>query len=131
MIGLDTNILIRFLVRDEPAQTAKALSLVQSLTAEEPGWISLAVIMELAWVLTKTYQVSRLELVRILKVLLSRKEILLEQPEVLHNAVEIYRGSTAGFADSLLSASAEATGCSQIFTFDRDAAKTAGMTLLL
>ena len=130
MIALDTNILVRFLVHDEPVQTAKALSLMQSLTAEEPAWISLAVILELTWVLTKGYRIGRLEIVRILKNLLSRKEIVLEQPEVLHKAIDIYRKTDVSFTDSLISASAQANGYTQIFTFDQDAAKAAGMTLL-
>lgn len=130
MIGLDTNILVRFFINDEPAQRAKVLSLMQSLTVEEQGWISLAVLMELAWVLTTIYKVSRPELARAFNTLLSRKELLLEQSAVVHNAIHIYRRTNVSFADCLISASAQAAGCTQTFTFDQAAAKTAGMTLL-
>ncbi|HEY9127648.1 MAG TPA: type II toxin-antitoxin system VapC family toxin [Acidobacteriaceae bacterium] len=130
MTGLDTNILVRLFMDDEPAQTAKVIRLLHSLSAEEQGWISLPVVMELAWVLTKIYHVSRPELVRVLKTLLSRKELLLEQAELIHAAIHLYSKANVGFADSIIMASSQAAGCSQTFTFDQAAAKSVGMTLL-
>jgi len=131
MIGLDTNILIRFLIRDEPRQAEKALHLIQSLSEEKPGWISLAVVLELAWVLTSIYGVDRSELIQCFRALLSRKELLVEQPGAIYNAIDLYRKTNVSFADCLIASSARAAGCSQIFTFDRDAAQAAGMTPLL
>lgn len=130
MIGLDTNLLVRFFMQDDARQNVRVGAVMRSLSTEEPGWVGLAVVLELAWVLSGTYHISRAEFTHILNHLLSRKEILVEKVEVVHHAIRIYRATNVGFADCLISASASAAGCAKTLTFDQDAAKSAGMTLV-
>ena len=130
MIGLDTNILVRFFMQDDANQYNQALSVLETLSAEAPGWIGLAAIMELIWVLTSIYKTTRPDVLLILNHLLSRKEIVIEQVEVIHHAARMYRETSVGFSDCLISASAHAAGCDRTLTFDRQAAKSVGMTLV-
>jgi len=117
-------------MQDDHTQGTQVDAVMKSLTEAEPGWVGLAVLMELIWVLTSTYRTNRAELIRVLNHLLSRNEIVIEQAEAVRHAVRIYRDSNVGFADCLISSSARAAGCTQTLTFHQDAAKSAGMTLV-
>ena len=55
MIGLDSNVIVRYIAQDDPVQSRKATRLIESLTADEPGYVSLVSVVELAWVLTGCY----------------------------------------------------------------------------
>src|SRR5438270_8788517 len=130
MIGLDTNVIVRYITLDDPDQTPAAVRLVDSLTSDEPGFISLVVVAELAWVLETSYNVNRAALVRVLEMLLQSKELLVEQHEVVSQALHVFGRGTAGFVDYLIERRARAAGCVQTFTFDQKAAASAGMRLL-
>lgn len=130
MIGLDTNVLVRFFMQDDSSQCAQVNAILNSLTDNEPGWVGLAAVLELVWVLTKTYRVSRPSVLAILEHLLERREIVVDQAEIVRRALEIYRNPRISFADCVISASSVAAGCTQTLTFDQDAAKLAGMTLI-
>jgi predicted nucleic-acid-binding protein len=130
VIALDTNVLVQFFRQDHPSQCAQVNSIMNSLSEDEPGWVGLAAILELVWVLTSTYRVGRNEVHTILEHLLARREIVVEQAEIVRRAIEIYRNPRVSFADCVISASAVAAGCVQTLTFDQDAAKLAGMTLI-
>ena len=130
MIALDTNVLIRYFVQDDPIQTPKARSILASLTLEEPGWVPLVCVLELVWVLTSTFRATRTEVCKVLDQLLGTRQIVAESLDTLKYALELYRRGNADFADCLISSSARTEGCSKTLTFDRDAAKTAGMTLI-
>lgn len=86
--------------------------------------------MELVWVLASVYHANRADALVILDHLLSRKEIVIEQTDVIRHAARIYREANVGFSDCLILASAHAAGCDQTLTFDRQAAKSAGMTMV-
>ena len=130
MIGLDTNVLVRYLQRDDPSQTARASALIASFTAERRGFIASSVLVELAWVLTSKYKISRADMVTILERLLLAQEVVIEQAPVVWQALQAYRASNADFADCLIERIGAAAGCDYTVTYDRDAAKTAGMRLL-
>jgi predicted nucleic-acid-binding protein len=130
MIGIDTNILTRFFAKDNHLQTLKARAILASLTLEEPGWVPLATILELVWVLTSSFRANRLQVCALLDELLGREEIVIENADMIHHAMDMYRRGNADFADCLISSSARAAGCSKTLTFDKDGAKTAGMTLV-
>ena len=130
MIALDTNILVRFFMQDDSRQLARVRAVMNSLSVADPAWVGLAAIQELVWVLTSTYRASRMDVLLILDHLFTMKEIVMEQTDVVRHAVRIYRETKVAFSDCLISASAHAAGCTQTLTFDRDAAKTAGMTLI-
>ena len=130
MIGLDTNILVRYFVKDDPEQTRSAVSLIHNLTPVESGWVSLAVILELVWALNRLYRIDRIQMIRILDTLLASREIIVDQHDTVLEALRVHRSGRAGFADCLIAASAQAAGCSRTVTFDRIAARDAGMELV-
>jgi predicted nucleic-acid-binding protein len=128
--GLDTNILVRFFAKDDPIQTPKARAVLSSLTAAEPGWVGVATILELVWVMTGSMGLGRDAIARLLADLLTRETIIVEQAETVERALRLYRKGNADFANCLISSSAKAAGCSQTVTFDRKAARDAGMVLV-
>ena len=130
MTGLDTNMLVRFFAKDDPLQTPKARAVLSSLTTAEPGWVGVATILELVWVMTSTLGVGRDAVAQILAELLTRETIVVERAETIEKALQRYRRGRADFADCLIAASARAAGCSRTVTFDRIAARDAGMELL-
>lgn len=130
MIGVDTNVLVRLFQQDDPAQTARASALFTSFTGEERGFIASSVLAELAWVLTSKYKVSRSDLGDILERLLLAQEVVIEQAPVVWQALRVYRVSKADFADCLIERIGASAGCEYTVTYDREAAKTAGMRLL-
>jgi predicted nucleic-acid-binding protein len=128
--GLDTNILVRFFAKDDPTQTPKARAVFSSLSPSEPGWVGVATILELVWVMTSKIGVGRDLVAQILAELLTRETIVVEQAETIEKALLRYRRGRADFADCLIAASAKAAGCSRTVTFDRIAARDAGMELV-
>lgn len=129
MIGLDTNVLVRFIAEDHPAQTAAAARLIDSLSADAPGYLSLVVIAELIWVLQFSYRFDKREIEKVLEGLLRSKELVLEKKETVSQALTRFRSSRADFADCLIERCARSAGCEHIFTFDKRAAAS-GMRLL-
>ena len=104
MIGLDTNILVRFFTHDDPRQVPLAEQFMSSLTRTEPGWIATATILELVWVITRKAGGNRRQVIPILDFLLARDEIVIEQSRVVENALQKFRGGNADFADCLIAA---------------------------
>lgn len=130
MIGLDTNLLVRYITLDDPVQTRAAVRLIDSLTPQDRGFISMIVMVELAWVLEASYNFEKPAVVSVLEALLRSKELLVEQAEVVSRAVRHFAAGSASFADYLIEQSGRSAGCSYTFTFDRKAAGSAGMRLL-
>ncbi|MFC5579603.1 PIN domain-containing protein [Rhodanobacter terrae] len=130
MIGLDTNVLVRYIMQDDVAQSAKASVLLDTLTVDAPGWISIVSVIELVWVLGGCYGLDRTQLFDALEALLRTKELRVDRAEVVWKAVRSCSGSKVDFADCLIACSAASVGCDRIMTFDRAAAKHAGMSLI-
>ena len=130
MIGLDTNVLVRYIMQDDKVQAAQASALLDNLSVDTPGWISLVSIVELVWVLTAAYGLGRGQILAALEGLLSTKELKVERAEVAWKALRTCRDAKADFADCLISCCAASAGCERSLTFDRGAAKFAGMTLI-
>lgn len=130
MIGLDTNVLVRYIMQDDEAQSPLAARLIETLTDETPGFVPMAAALELAWVLSSAYGLDRSQLAQALEALLHTREIVVENAEVVGRALRIFTSSNADFADCLIERAAQAAGCSRIMTFDRGAAKACGMTLV-
>ena len=78
MIGLDTNVLVRYVTQDDPVQSAKASNLIESLTVVSPGFVSLVSVVELVWVLQSCYQCTKTQLVAVLETLLRTRELIIE-----------------------------------------------------
>ena len=134
MIGLDTNVLVRYLAQDDARQAALASRLIETgLSAARPGFISLVVLAELCWVLHRLYSATMDELTAMLDDLLSTPQFHLERRDVVQAAIRRFKAGKsrkAGVVDALIAQIAESEGCTHIFTFDRAAVRAAGMTLL-
>jgi predicted nucleic-acid-binding protein len=130
VIGIDTNVLVRYLVRDEPEQTALADQLVDALEAEDPAFVSVVVLVETWWVLRRSYRFSRQECLDVLTGLAGSRQLVLESAEVVRQALT---GTAAGadFADALIAALGRRAGCAETVTFDQGSARRAGMRLLV
>ena len=130
MIGLDTNVLVRYIMQDDAKQAAKATTLIESLSAAAPGFVTLVSIVELVWVLSSCYDLTRAQVAQALEVILRSKQLIVDQAEHVVRALRAFNAGTADFADCLIERTAAAAGCAQTMTFDSAAAKTAGMTLI-
>jgi predicted nucleic-acid-binding protein len=130
VIGLDTNVLVRFFAQDDRLHSPIADQVMGSLTLENPGWVGVATILELVWVLGSKNRFDRKTITKTLDQLLSREEIVIEQAEAVQSAFWLFRKGNADFADCLIASSARAAGCVRVVTFDRTAARDAGMELL-
>lgn len=129
MKALDTNILLRFVMRDDENQFAKASSFLSSRTPHDPAFISLVVLVEFAWTLRQRYGRSRSDIRSLVTTLLEARELAFEdESEVSAIVADATRGD---LADHLISYCARRAGCSSTVTFDQGAAKAvAGMELL-
>jgi predicted nucleic-acid-binding protein len=130
MIGLDTNVLVRYVTQDDPVQSAKASDLIESLTTLSPGFVSLVSVVELVWVLQSCYQSAKSDVVVVLETLLRTRELTIEHAETLWQALRCFTASKADFADCLIERCGHAAGCEYTATFDLNAAKAAGMKRL-
>lgn len=130
MIGLDTNVLVRYVTQDDPVQSAKASHLIESLTVAAPGFVSLVSVVELVWVLQRCYPCTKTQVVAVLETLLRTRELIIEHADVIWQAVRRFTTTKADFADCLIERCAHAAGCEYTATFDLDAAKAAGMRRL-
>jgi predicted nucleic-acid-binding protein len=130
MTGVDTNILVRFFVQDDPDQSRRAEEFLQSLTAAAPGFVSLVSLAELAWVLRRRYGWSRIQLIQCLDHVLDSPEFVLEGQTAVTQALHRFERTKADFADCLIERLGYAAGCADTVTFDLDAARFAGMRQL-
>lgn len=131
MTGVDTNILVRYFVQDDPEQAAAAAAFLESeCTATQPGWINRIVLCELVWVLERAYRSPREEIADIVQTLAQTAEFELEDLDSVWRALGIYRNQGVDFADALLAATNAVRGCDATVMFDRKAARIAGMRLL-
>jgi predicted nucleic-acid-binding protein len=130
MIGLDTNVVIRYVTQDDPIQTAAAARMINSLSSEAPAFLSLVVIVELVWVLEVAYRFKKNEIERVLETLLQSKELLVERAEIVWQALRKFSASRADFSDCLIERCGHAAECQYTVTFDHNAAAGAGMRLL-
>ncbi len=130
MIGLDTNVLVRYIMQDDPKQSPKASALIESLNADSPGFITLVSIVELYWVLTSSYGLTGQQVKQVLEVLLRTKQIIVDRADQVLRALRVFDDGKADFADCLIERTAAAAGCGQTMTFDVGASKHAGMMLI-
>jgi predicted nucleic-acid-binding protein len=130
VIALDTNVLVRFLVQDDPSQAHLAGEIIDQLTEEAPGFVSREVLIELVWVLERAYRLARAEIAGAIDGLLASTELVVEGADAIGAALELYRNDGFGFADLMIAAAARRAGASELLTFDRKAARLPGVRLL-
>jgi predicted nucleic-acid-binding protein len=127
MIGLDTNVLVRFLVRDDEMQFARARRLLRQQTGRgEPVLINLLALLETEWVLRSRYALSKSEIVGAFSGLLDTAELLFEDEASLEQALYMWKDSSAQFADCLIGARNWALECRATASFDTKALRVPG-----
>jgi predicted nucleic-acid-binding protein len=130
VIALDSNILVRYFAQDDSKQSPLAARLIESRTAQEPGWIGIPVLIEFLWVLASSFKVKQAGIIEVLERLLASNVFMLEHEDLVRRSLSLYRTGRAQFADCLIAVSASDAGCTRIVTFDRIAARDARMELL-
>jgi len=130
VIALDTNVLVRFLVQDDPVQARQAGEIIDQLTEEAPGFVGREVLVELVWVLERAYRLDREEIAGALDGLLASTELMIEWADAIGPALERYRNHGFGFADLMIAAAARRIGAGELVTFDRKVARLPGVRLL-
>lgn len=130
MIGLDTNVLVRYLAQDDPAQTPLATRLIESLTTDNPGFVSQVVLVETVWVLESCYAVEAARIAQVLETLLHVETLIVDEAEVVWRALRQFKQAGGDLADALVATLAQRAGCDTVYSFDRGAAERFDMTLL-
>lgn len=122
MIGLDTNVLIRYLTQDDPVQSPKATELIeQRLTAQNPGFVSILATAETAWVLERIYGLGSDELAATIERMLQADVLIIENEQEVFTAMIALEEGLGSFADALIGALGVRAGCDHTLTFDRRA----------
>ena len=124
MIGLDTNILIRYFAQDDPEQSARATAIIEEQISENnPGFISSIVLVEMVWTLTRLYKMTTASIMPLVRELINAADLQLEHQEATWRAYQLVCSQEADFADALLGAIHHGHGCTYTLTFDKAAAK--------
>ena|ERR1700730_1705424 len=130
MIGLDTNILVRYLTQDEPIRSAKAREIVERrLTEQKPGFVSTVVMVEIVWVLDRAYGLTPHEIVGAVERMLQTDVLVVENEQEVFTAMIALKDGRASFADAVIAALGARMGCSCTLTFDRKALRFPGFEL--
>ncbi|MBM3352648.1 MAG: type II toxin-antitoxin system VapC family toxin [Betaproteobacteria bacterium] len=131
MIGVDTNVLIRYLTQDDPRQSAIATRFIEArLSEENPGFVSAVTLCEIAWVLAASYGADRKRIRQTVENLLTTKQLVIEGAELVWKALRASEGGQGDFSDALIGQIAAAHGCETTVTFDRAAGKLPGFDML-
>jgi predicted nucleic-acid-binding protein len=130
VIGLDTNVLVRYITQDDNKQAALANALIENLDDASPGFVTLVTLVELSWVLESAYHFTRQQFTEVMQTLMTVDTIKLDRAAVIASAVRVYAASKADFSDCLIERLSANAGCERTMTFDKAAAKMAGMILL-
>ena len=124
MLGIDTNVLVRYVVRDDEAQFEKANRLIKrEIGTGEAVFVSLPVLLETEWVLRSRYNLKKTEIMAVISALLDATEIEFEDEPAIEESVKFWNDSAADFADCLIGAHNRRLGCRATATFDVKAAK--------
>lgn len=130
MIGVDTNVLIRYLAQDDLAQSKRATKFIENdCSAETPGYVGMIVLVETLWVSESVYHASRSQVAEIVRRVLGIKQLVVQNAEIVWQALRLFESSKADFSDCLVLRMAESAGCERVVTFDKKAA-VAGMKLI-
>lgn len=124
MIGLDTNLLLRYLAQDDAAQSARATEIIErQLTEQEPGFVSLVSVLGVVWVLRSLFKRSRQEIANDIEMLLAADTLEVQNEQEVYFAVVSLRNGIGTFEDALIGSLGVWRGCSATLTFDEDAAR--------
>ena len=130
MVAIDTNVLVRYLVGDDPKQAEVARKLLEGLAPETPGFICREVIVETVWVLERAYKFPRIQIADVLIELVSTDSLVVEAADDMARAAFRYRQGGAGFSDMMILSAGQRAGHSPLYTFDWTLARVEGAALL-
>ena len=131
MIGLGTNVLVRYLAQDDPAQSPKATELLEHrLTEDDPGFVSVVAMVETAWVLARAYGLTDDVIAAAIERTLQADVLVVESEQAVFTAMIALKEGRGSFADALIGALGITAGCSRTLTFDAKAARLPGVELL-
>ncbi|MGZ5088587.1 MAG: PIN domain-containing protein [Usitatibacter sp.] len=131
MIGLDANVIVRYVTQDDARQSAAASRLFERvLTTERPGFVGLVTLCEIAWVLADCYDAGKARIATVIEGLLGSRQLVVEEAEVVWKALQAWEESSADFSDALLGQVLRARGCEKVVTFDKAAARLPDFELL-
>lgn len=132
MIGLDTNVLARYIVRDDAQQARAATHLIEGqCTAQSPGYVGVLVLAELVWVLTAAYRCEKSIVASVIRQILATTELLVEDRDLAWAALRDFEAHGVDFADCLIARRNQARGCARTYTFDRRAAASSTLFSLV
>ena len=131
MIGLDTNVVVRYVTQDDAKQAAAATRLFeQVLSVERPGLVGLVTLCEIAWVLAECYGADKPRIMQVIEGLLGSRQVVVEEADLVWKALRAWERSAADFSDALVAQVLVAQGCEKVVTFDKAAAKLPNFELL-
>lgn len=131
MIGIDTNVLVRYLTQDDAGQSKLATRFIeQVISPDNPGHITCITLCELVWVLSDCYAADQARIKAVIEGLLSSKQLNVESPELVWGALRDWTEFGADFSDALIGRLVLARGGTSTVTFDRAASKLPGFQLL-
>jgi predicted nucleic-acid-binding protein len=131
VIGLDTNVLVRYLAQDDPVQSPLATDLFEHrLTEQEPGFISIVAMAETVWVLERAYRLTAVEIAAAIERTLQAAVLVVENEQEVFTAMTALKQGRGSFADALIAVLGLNAGCSHTVTFDRRALRLPGFASL-
>jgi predicted nucleic-acid-binding protein len=131
MIGVDTNVLVRYMVADDEDQTRRAAAFLEgAISVDDPGFVSVVVLVELVWVLERTYRFSSDEIAGAIESVLRAEPLRIDRRAEVVEALGVFQTKQGSFADALIATLAEHAGCAHVVTFERKAARLPGFRLL-
>ncbi len=131
MIGLDTNILVRFFTRDDERQWKRVHAYLEDrCSSKRPGWISCIVLCEVVWVLSRGYGYANSDILKLLEQLVLTAEMRLEAHDSVRGAIHDWKKGKADFSDYLIGRLNKVRGCETTITLDKKAASHESFTML-
>jgi predicted nucleic-acid-binding protein len=130
VIGLDTNVLVRYLTQDDPLQARLATELIERrLSEQDPGFISVVAMVETAWVLERAYGLRAAEVAAVIERVLQAAELVVQDEQEVFTAMVALKEGRGSFADALIGVFGHRAGCTFTATFDRKALRLPGFAL--
>lgn len=131
MIGLDTNVLVRYLAQDDAIQSRQATRIIErQLTEERPGFISLVTLVETVWVLDRVYGLSNQEVAAAIEHILQADTLLVQNEQEAFTAMIALKTGAGSFPNALIGALGAWAGCTATLTFDKKAKRLRQFQLL-
>ncbi len=131
MIGVDTNVLVRYVTQDDPIHSALANRVLAQFSADFPMFVSLVALVEAVWVLRRSYRIDEVTVTNFVDSLLAAPEVVVQAPDVVRRALTLSREHTTSFSDAVIAMLGIDADCDETLTFDKRASELPGMRLLV